>query len=176
MGYSVKLQVAGSEEGVPGYKKRLDALVEELHLTQSVEFLGSVSEERHRRALNEAHVFVLASLDEGVSVAAMEAMAMQTPSVVTDVGGMRELVDPGRDALMVPAKDPAALTQAILRILRDSGMALRLSEASRQKVAQRFHHRRSAEALAECLGQAPPKSNSSESGCDGVVAKRLAEA
>ena len=120
-------------------------------------------------------MFVLASLDEGVSVAAMEAMAIQTPTVVTDVGGMRELVDPGRDALMVPAKDAAALAQAIVRILRDSALALRLSEASRQKVAQRFHHRRSAEALASCLGHTSPKSSQNGSS-DGVVEKRLVEA
>jgi glycosyltransferase involved in cell wall biosynthesis len=101
-------------------------------------------------------VFVLASLDEGISVAAMEAMAMQTPAVVTDVGGMRELVNPGDDALMVPSEDPAALADAICRILDDPEFALGLSERSRQKIARQFHHRRSAEALAECLGVTLP--------------------
>jgi glycosyltransferase involved in cell wall biosynthesis len=84
----------------------------------------------------------------------MEAMAMQTPVVVTDVGGMRELVDPGVDALMVPAKDPEALAQAIGSILDDPALSVRLSEKSRQKVARDFHHRRAAEALAGCLGLA----------------------
>jgi glycosyltransferase involved in cell wall biosynthesis len=97
-------------------------------------------------------VFVLASLDEGISVAAMEAMAMQTPAVVTDVGGMRELVAPEVDALMVPAQNPQALADAIARILDDPELAVRLSEQSREKVARKFHHRRSAEALAHCLG------------------------
>jgi glycosyltransferase involved in cell wall biosynthesis len=95
---------------------------------------------------------VLASLDEGISVAAMEAMAMQTPAVVTDVGGMRELVTPEQDALMVPSEDPQALASAICRILDDPALARRLSENSRQKIARQFHHRVSAEALATCLG------------------------
>jgi colanic acid/amylovoran biosynthesis glycosyltransferase len=84
----------------------------------------------------------------------MEAMAMQTPAVVTDVGGMRELVAPESDALMVPAQNPLALAEAISRILKDPELALRLSNQSREKVARKFHHRRSAEALAQCLGVA----------------------
>jgi glycosyltransferase involved in cell wall biosynthesis len=153
-GYPVKLQVAGGEEGLPGggYKDGLVQQLGRLGLEKSVEFLGAVTEERHRQAIQEAHVFVLASLDEGISVAAMEAMAMQTPAVVTDVGGMRELVTPESDALMVPSQNPAALAEAIARILDSPELARRLSEQSREKVARKFHHRRSAEALAQCLG------------------------
>jgi glycosyltransferase involved in cell wall biosynthesis len=153
-GYPVKLQVAGGEEGVAGggYKDGLRQQLVQLGLEQSVEFLGEVTEERHRQGIQEAHVFVLASLDEGISVAAMEAMAMQTPAVVTDVGGMRELVTPESDALMVPSQNPPALAEAIARILDSPELALRLSEQSREKVARKFHHRRSAEALAQCLG------------------------
>jgi colanic acid/amylovoran biosynthesis glycosyltransferase len=152
-GYPVQLTVAGGEEG--GGTTYRDALVEQLTqlgIEKSVEFLGGVTEERHRRGIEEAHVFVLASLDEGISVAAMEAMAMQTPAVVTDVGGMRELVTPEQDALMVPSQNPEALAAAIGRILDDPGLARRLSEASRATVAGKFHHRISAEALARCLG------------------------
>jgi colanic acid/amylovoran biosynthesis glycosyltransferase len=151
-GRAVELEVAGGEEGVTGYRTALTEQLSKLGLASAVTFLGSVAEERHRQAIERAHVFVLASLDEGISVAAMEAMAMQTPVVVTDVGGMRELVDPGQDALMVPAKDPQALAAAIARILDEPELALSLSSRSRQKVARDFHHRRSAEALAECLG------------------------
>ena len=151
-GYPVSLTVAGGEEGVTGYKDGLLQQLRQLGLEKSVEFLGAVTEERHRQAIESAHVFVLASLDEGISVAAMEAMAMKTPVVVTDVGGMRELVTPGEDALMVPSKDPQALADAIASVLADPELAQRLSERSRQKVARKFHHRRSAEALAHCLG------------------------
>lgn len=151
-GRDVRLQVAGAEEAVTGYLSELREQLSRLGLSDRVEFLGAVAEERHRAAIEGAHVFVLASLDEGISVAAMEAMAMQTPVVVTDVGGMRELVDPDVDALMVPARDPHALADAVARILDDPLLATRLSESSRAKVAREFHHRRSAEALAECLG------------------------
>ncbi len=151
-GRQVRLQVAGGEEGVTGYKDSLEEQLRSLSLEASVEFLGAVPESRHRQAIEAAHIFVLASLDEGISVAAMEAMAMETPTVVTDVGGMRELVAPEEDALMVPAEDPRALADAMTRILDDPALARRLSRNSRQKIAREFHHRLSAEALAECLG------------------------
>lgn len=154
-GKQVRLQVAGGEEGVSGYRDGLVEQLRRLRLEDSVEFLGAVPEERHRKAIEGAHVFVLASLDEGISVAAMEAMAMETPVVVTDVGGMRELVAPGEDALMVPSENPEALANAIETILDDPALAHRLSERSRQKIASKFHHRRSAEALAACLGVIP---------------------
>lgn len=154
-GKKVRLQVAGGEEGVSGYRDALLEQLRRLKLEDSVEFLGAVPEERHRKAIEGAHVFVLASLDEGISVAAMEAMAMETPVVVTDVGGMRELVAPGEDALMVPSENPEALASAIEAILDDPALARRLSERSRQKIASKFHHRRSAEALAACLGVIP---------------------
>jgi glycosyltransferase involved in cell wall biosynthesis len=153
-GYPVLLQVAGGEEAATGYRDGLVLQLGQLGLEKNVEFLGAVTEERHRQAIEEAHVFVLASLDEGISVAAMEAMAMQTPAVVTDVGGMRELVAPETDALMVPSQNPQALADAIARVLDNPELALRLSEQSRDKVARKFHHRRSAEAMAQCLGVA----------------------
>jgi colanic acid/amylovoran biosynthesis glycosyltransferase len=155
-GYPVMLQVAGGEEAATGYRDGLVQQLGKLGLEKSVEFLGAVTEERHRQGIEEAHVFVLASLDEGISVAAMEAMAMQTPAVVTDVGGMRELVAPETDALMVPSQNPQALADAIARILDNPELAVRLSEQSREKVARKFHHRRSAEALAHCLGVVNP--------------------
>jgi glycosyltransferase involved in cell wall biosynthesis len=157
-GRQVRLQIAGGEEGITGYRQSLEEQVRSSQLEGSVEFLGSVSEQRHRQCIEAAHVFVLASLDEGISVAAMEAMAMETPAVVTDVGGMRELIDPGVDALMVPAQNGAALADAIARILDDPELAQRLSQTSRQKVAREFHHRRGAEALAEALGILPSAS------------------
>lgn len=162
-GYPVQLQIAGGEEGgVSGYKASLLGQIGRLGLDGRVELLGAVTEERHRQCIEAAHLFVLASLDEGISVAAMEAMAMQTPAVVTDVGGMRELVSPDDDALMVPSENPQALADAMARILDDPELARRLTERSRHKIEATFHHRRSAEALARCLGleSAPARATS----------------
>ncbi|MFO7180155.1 MAG: exopolysaccharide biosynthesis GT4 family glycosyltransferase EpsE [Pseudomonadota bacterium] len=155
-GIDVRLEIAGAEIFDDGYREQLLALVEREGLVGSVELLGAIAEDRHRRKLEAAHVFALASLDEGISVAAMEAMAIETPTIVTDVGGMRELVTHEEDALIVPPNDPEALASAILRVLENPEFALQLSRSSRRKIAAAFHHRRSAQALVECLRATHP--------------------
>jgi glycosyltransferase involved in cell wall biosynthesis len=80
--------------------------------------------------LARADVMVLPSLHEGLSNAVMEAMAAGVPVVATDVGGNRELLD-GRGVL-VPAADPAALADGLLRVLDDRVFAEELTDKARE--------------------------------------------
>jgi glycosyltransferase involved in cell wall biosynthesis len=90
-------------------------------------------------------VFVLPSLNEGMSHALLEAMALGKPVVATAVGGNREVVDAEATGLLVPPGDPAALGRAVLRVLDDPGLAARLGDAARAAVHARFSDRRMAE-------------------------------
>jgi len=74
-------------------------------------------------------VVVLASLQEGMSNAVMEAMAAGRPIVATAVGGTRELLN-GR-GLLVPPQDPPALADALERVLRDPRLGASLGDAAR---------------------------------------------
>lgn len=151
-GLNVQLEIAGEDEqGGTGYHQELDRLIQELGLSDRVKLLGAVSEARIRQGLESAHLFALASLNEGVPVAVMEAMAMEVPIVVTNVGGTWELVNNGVDGILVEAENAEVMADAIAKVLQDPELALRLSQASRQKVSTQFHHRRSAEVLAQCL-------------------------
>jgi colanic acid/amylovoran biosynthesis glycosyltransferase len=151
-GLDVYLRIAGEDEsGGAGYHLVLSELIQQLNLVGIVTLLGAVSEAQVCQELEAAHVFTLASLNEGVPVAVMEAMAMEIPVIVTDVGGVSELVEPGQDGILVQAENVPMLTQTIAQMLHDPDLALRLSQASRQKVVSQFSHRRSAEAIAECL-------------------------
>jgi len=148
-GWTVHLEIAGEDEqGGSGYHQELDRMIAAKGLSDSVTLLGAVSEERILQGLEAAHVFALASLNEGIPVAVMEAMAMAMPVVVPDVGGNAELIDHGVDRILVPPEQPEQMMTEIERILRDRTLADRLSQASRQKIAAHFHHRRSAEMLA----------------------------
>jgi glycosyltransferase involved in cell wall biosynthesis len=80
-------------------------------------------------------VFALASLHEGLSIALLEAMAMGTPPVVTDVGGSAEVVVDGRSGLLVPPRDPDALAKGVLSLLRDDGLRRRLGQAAEARAA-----------------------------------------
>ena len=151
-GLTVQLEIAGEDEqGGSGYHRELSRMIASKGLTDSITLLGAVSEDRIRQGLEAAHVFVLASLNEGIPVAVMEAMAMAMPVVVTDVGGNAELIDQGVDGLLVPPEQPERMATEIESVLRDPVLADRLSQASRQKIADQFHHRRSAELLAHYL-------------------------
>ncbi len=86
-------------------------------------------------------VLVLPSLFEGVPRVVMEASAMGTPCVVTDVKGNREAVTHDRNGLLVPLGDVPALAAAILRILHEPDTARRMSVEARQRAAERFDER-----------------------------------
>lgn len=81
-----------------------------LGLDGVVELLGERSDAV--RIMSGCDVFVLASNNEGLPVAVMEALALGLPIVATDVGGLAEAVD-DRNGVLVPARDPAALADAL---------------------------------------------------------------
>lgn len=73
---------------------------------------------------------------EACATVVMEAMAMAKPMVATDVGGMPELVEPGRTGLLVAPDDAGALAAAMRILLADPGLYQRFAAASREKVEQ----------------------------------------
>jgi glycosyltransferase involved in cell wall biosynthesis len=87
--------------------------------------------------LDAADGFVLASAWEGMPLAVGEAMAMEKPVVATDVGGVRELV--GEAGVIVPAKSPERLAEAMLEMMRRTDEERRkLGSAARERIATHF--------------------------------------
>jgi sugar transferase (PEP-CTERM/EpsH1 system associated) len=82
--------------------------------------------------------FVLPSLAEGISNTILEAMACGLPVVATDVGGNRELLEPGVTGELVPAANPAALAEAILGYAADPLRARQAGRAGRELVERCF--------------------------------------
>lgn len=75
-----------------------------------------------------ADAFVLSSLLEGFSTALLEAMATGLPIVATRVPGIVDQVEDGNEALLVPARNPEAIAEALQRIARDPQAAFSLSD------------------------------------------------
>ncbi len=158
-GMDVHLSIAGEDEqGGTGYRKSLEALIARLGVGSSVALLGAVDEGVVKRHLGSAHIFALASLHEPLGVAIMEAMAMRTPVVATDAGGVGELIRSGHDGLLVPPGDAGALADAIRRLSDDPSLAQRLSDAGRATVEASFSDRVSAQAIARLIRQGSDKS------------------
>jgi glycosyltransferase involved in cell wall biosynthesis len=94
-------------------------------------------------------VFVMPSLGEGLSNVLLEAMALARPVVATRVGGTPEVVRDGKTGWLVPARQPAALAAAVLKVLEDPGLAARVAAQGRDLVATRFSAARVAARMAE---------------------------
>ena len=79
-------------------------------------------------------LFVQSSEYEGTPNVVLEAMALETPVVATDVGGTSELCEDGVHGLIVPSHDVPALVAAITRMIDDPSLRHRLAGAARQHV------------------------------------------
>jgi glycosyltransferase involved in cell wall biosynthesis len=112
--------------------EELEQQVRQLGVTAQVSFLGVRND--IPALLAAADGFVLSSAWEGMPNVVMEALAAATPVVATRVGGVSELVQSGTSGLLVPAKDPGALSQAMRQL-----MSLPMEERERMGRAGRDH-------------------------------------
>ena len=97
--------------------------------------------------LAAADLFVMPSKYEGTAGAALEAMAMSLPIVVTDVEGLRGVLAHDRNAVLVPVGDRAALADAILRLIDDPVHAHEIARRAKADFDDRFRLDRSVAAM-----------------------------
>lgn len=149
-GIDAELHIAGEDEqGGSGYHQDLQGLVNDLNLGDSVKLLGAINEEAVRRELEDASIFALASHSEPLGVAIMEAMAMRMPVVVTNAGGVPELVNDGVDGVMVTPQEPRQLADKLIMILKNPDLAAQIGSRGRSKIETSFHSNVSADAIAD---------------------------
>ena len=124
---------------VAGEGEELTVLQTEAHdlgIQENVKFLGF--REDVPSLLQAMDVFVLPSLSEGLPLSVLEAQALQKPVVASDVGGVPEVVEDGISGFLVPPKNPQALADKILLLLRNTQLATDLGKEGRKRVEQAF--------------------------------------
>lgn len=102
--------------------------------------------------MRSCSVMTLPSLYEGFGIAFLEAMAVGLPVVGTPTGGMADLIEPGQNGDLVPARDPAALARALLAIVRSPERRCALGHAARQ-TAQQYTWQRAAQETEAVYGR-----------------------
>jgi glycosyltransferase involved in cell wall biosynthesis len=102
-----------------------------------VRFTGFLDDDALRHHYAAADVAVAPSIYEPFGLVAVEAMASGTPVVVSDTGGLREVVD-GPCGLRIAPEDPEALAAALVRVLDDAELAQRLAAGGRARVRSGF--------------------------------------
>lgn len=139
-----RLVLAGEGPEAHGLRRQ----VEELGLDSTVELPGWVGPEAKAGLLANTACFVLPSRYEGLPLALLEAMLSGVPIVATKVGGVPDVVENGRHALLVPPGDVGALAEALTSVLNDPKLAARLSAAAKKRALAEY----TPDALAERIG------------------------
>jgi len=116
----------------------LQALARKLRVSRSVEFTGWLTEAELRAVNAAADVAVVPSVYEPFGLVALEAAALGTPVVVSDTGGLAEIVVNGETGLTFPALDAAALADAVTEVLRSDVLARRVVRTAREVLARDY--------------------------------------
>ncbi len=119
-------------------RQRVLYTIHDLGLENQVRLLGRLPPEQVRDHLQQADVFLLSSLSEGISNAVLEAMACGLPVVTTDCGGMREAVTDGVEGFVVPVRDSEAMAIALMRLWEDKELRQRIGNNARKRVLKEF--------------------------------------
>jgi len=126
------LTVAGSGPELAA----LQALSTELGVAQMVQFVGRVDNARIASLYAQADLVLNASTVDNMPISILEALASGVPVVSTAAGGIPDLVQDGRTAMLVPVGDAAALASAALLLLQDRVLARSVREAGLNLVSK----------------------------------------
>lgn len=119
---------------------RFERQVAELGLERNILFVGCRGD--IPKILACCDIAVLPSRAEGLPNAVLEYMAAGLPTIVSRVGGNAELVEDGVTGLLVPPEDSSALSDALLKLLRDPELARRIAEGGHQFTIRNFSFER----------------------------------
>jgi glycosyltransferase involved in cell wall biosynthesis len=112
--------------------------IADLGLQDSVVLAGALSSDAVLERMRSSDVFVLSSVEEGISNAVLEAMASGLPVVTTNAGGMAEAVSDGRDGFVVNVRDVDAMADRIGRLIVDAELRERMGRSARVTVESDF--------------------------------------
>ena len=116
----------------------LKQLAAQLGVADRIQFVGHVNHAQVPHELAQLDVYVALSRQESFGVAVIEAGAAARPVVVSNAGGLPEVVLDSVTGLVVPRENPQAAANAIERLLRDADLRQRMAAAARQHVAQHY--------------------------------------
>jgi glycosyltransferase involved in cell wall biosynthesis len=148
-GYEYALQAIRAivDQGVPlrfdiigegPERQRVLYTIYELGLGEHVRLFERLTSDEVRQQLQDADVFLLSSLSEGISNAVLEAMACGLPIVSSDCGGMREAITHGVEGFLVPSRDQNRIAECLKKLYEDADLRKRMGRAARKRAQSEF--------------------------------------
>lgn len=147
---NTRLIYAGSGEALTEIKK----IVEENHLENNVTLLGAIPHEKVKDYYALSDVVLVpsvhsAGVEEATSISALEAMGSGSPLIACAVGGLKEIVEPAKDGLLVEEKNVQELSDAITYLLNNPEIGEELARNARKKIEDEYSHLAAAEKYEE---------------------------
>jgi len=140
---NIKLTIVGGGN----QEQELQGLVKELSISDYVDFKAYVNREKINKIYSDSDVFVLPSLNEGMSNTILEAMASGLPIISTNTSGGLELIR--ENGILVPMEDSESIANAILRIINDKELRAYMGKKSREMVEEKMPWKNMAEKYLE---------------------------
>jgi glycosyltransferase involved in cell wall biosynthesis len=136
----IRLHIAGRDP----LQRKIERLARRLGVAEHVVFHGRVSPSQMEGFLLSTDLFVMPSRREALGLVYLEAFRAKVPVIAGSRGGVAELIEDGRNGLLVPPEQPARLAEAVLRITRDPALRRRLVSGG----LETFEHRSPARLAA----------------------------
>lgn len=114
-------------------KKILENLAKKLKIEDRISFLGRIDYGKIPRYYQEASIFILPSLNEGMSNAMLEALSSGLPILATDTGGAKELIESGKNGFIIKKKDSSDIANKIEILINNTDLRQKMGENSRKK-------------------------------------------
>lgn len=172
---AVEMTLAGPT-GTAGDANVLNEKIRARGLTSFVRYVGELRGEAKANLLAEADAYVQPSHHEGMPIALLEALAWGLPVVATRVGGMPEVIEDGKNGLLVLPHHPELLGSAMRDLACDTALRSSMSKAARSLATARFsldRFSRDLTALYDGLDTSPAATLEEEVFSDALVGKRV---
>ncbi len=121
-----------------GEKEELIYAIADLHLNEEITLIDNLPQTKVFEHHADADLFLLPSFEEGVANVVLEAMAMGTPVITTNCGGMCEVIEDGVNGFIVPIRNPQAIADAIVSFTElDENQKQSIIEKAKETIRQK---------------------------------------
>ncbi len=142
----IKFLVLGEGDELP----KLKLLAEKLSVASDVEFLGKIEHGGIINYYKAANLFILNTNYEGLSHTLLEVMKAEVPIITTDAGGNPEVIESGKEGILVKYNDLNGLGAAVFKILSDKNFAEKIVNNAKEKLLN-FRWKKTVEQTAEVI-------------------------
>ncbi|MFW9851906.1 MAG: glycosyltransferase family 4 protein [Candidatus Thorarchaeota archaeon] len=130
-------------------KERIRKEIHVQKIKANTQLIGMISNDEIPSYLVAADIVVVPSIVEASSISVLEAMAMKLPIVASDIPGIREITNFGKNCVLVPSKDPQSLAEGILRLLTSKEEAQEFANSGYQEVLQNYSWEKKAKEIEQ---------------------------